>query len=723
MKYCFLVSLFFVNLVVKANLFVSNPGFESGQLDWNLQKTSPASGTVVYNSSPAHSGSSCCAVNVTAVDGQNWHIQLQLPSNWVATSGKTYNLTFYCKVNSDATIHVAQHNGAPSYGYITGSDVSVKKTDLWKKVEFNFVASASGSGAQRINIYLGNTATVYSFDDFTLDEVIITPPTPLSPPAIGAYYSGVYRNLFKEAGKTDAEITAKVEATFQQLFYGDNTNERVYFPVGTDMGYIMDINNKDARTEGMSYGMMVCVQLDKKDEFDRLWKFSKTYMQNQTGNRKGYFAWSVNPTTHAILDPNSAPDGEEYYAMALFFAAHRWGNGTGIFNYNAEANQILHDMIHLEERNGGINNGLTNMFNLTEKKVVFVPQQPNDSYSDPSYHLPAFYKLWAEWANEDKAFWKAAADTSRNYLIKAMHPKTGLVTDYMTFDAKPKPTTFNTNSNLFCADSWRVAMNIGVDCHWWGNATWQPTQMDKYISFFDGNGAGYRSIYNQDGTFSTVNWGHSVGCVSMNAAGVLATTTSKSWSFLNEFWITPLPTGTYRYYDGMLYLLGFLNCSGMYKIWMPSLQNQQTIALNKGWNIISFNVSPTNKTIDSVFKNVLTNVQEIKTADSFWKNGQNTLFQSLKSIEDGKGYLVKMNASVSLIIPGTPLTISNPPFTIKPGWQLVGCPYTTTSPISKDFNTNNCSSVKNFDGFWIPNGTVNSIQNLEPGKGYFIKIK
>ena len=41
-----------------------------------------------------------------------------------------------------------------------------------------------------------------------------------------------------------------------------------------------------------------------------------------------------------------ASDGEEYFAMALFFAAHRWGNGKGIYNYRAEADKILRGMRH-----------------------------------------------------------------------------------------------------------------------------------------------------------------------------------------------------------------------------------------------------------------------------------------------------------------------------------------------------------------------------------------
>ena len=43
---------------------------------------------------------------------------------------------------------------------------------------------------------------------------------------------------------------------------------------------------------------------------------------------------------------SAAPDGEEYFAMSLYFAAHRWGNGKGIYNYQAEADKILRGMRH-----------------------------------------------------------------------------------------------------------------------------------------------------------------------------------------------------------------------------------------------------------------------------------------------------------------------------------------------------------------------------------------
>mgnify|MGYP002226044700 CR=1 FL=1 len=37
-------------------------------------------------------------------------------------------------------------------------------------------------------------------------------------------------------------------------------SERIYHPVEDDMAYIEDTGNHDARTEGMSYGMMMCVR-------------------------------------------------------------------------------------------------------------------------------------------------------------------------------------------------------------------------------------------------------------------------------------------------------------------------------------------------------------------------------------------------------------------------------------------------------------------------------
>jgi oligosaccharide reducing-end xylanase len=88
-----------------------------------------------------------------------------------------------------------------------------------------------------------------------------------------------YRNLFLEAGYKKEAIDKKLSKAYYDVFEGPN---KVYFTVGDTMAYVSDVKNKDARTEGMSYGMMVAVQLNKKEVFDKIWRFSKAYLQHQS---------------------------------------------------------------------------------------------------------------------------------------------------------------------------------------------------------------------------------------------------------------------------------------------------------------------------------------------------------------------------------------------------------------------------------------------------------
>ena len=144
----------------------------------------------------------------------------------------------------------------------------------------------------------------------------------------------------------------------------------------------------------------------------------------------------------------------------------------------------------------------------------------------------------------------------------------------------------------------------------------------------------------------------------------------------------------------------------------------QTIALKIGWNLISTNVYPQDSSIATLFVGL--DVQEIKTENTFWRKGQNIAFNSLKTITSGQGYLVKMNVAGTLKIAGLPVETQNFA-SLQTGWNLIGCPFQNVTTISTFFNVSNCKTVKNFDGFWIPNGTLNSLSKLEPGKAYFIK--
>ena len=101
----------------------------------------------------------------------------------------------------------------------------------------------------------------------------------------GAYATGNYRNLFKEDGHSEKQIRAKIDAAYQQLFHGDPQTQAVAFAAGSNANgplmYLTDWANHDVRTEGMSYGMMITVELNQKAEFDALWNWAMTYMYDR----------------------------------------------------------------------------------------------------------------------------------------------------------------------------------------------------------------------------------------------------------------------------------------------------------------------------------------------------------------------------------------------------------------------------------------------------------
>ncbi len=142
--------------------------------------------------------------------------------------------------------------------------------------------------------------------------LLAIPAMALTPWKKGAFETNKYRNLLVEMGYTQAEVDAKVKEVFNDVFFGPN---KVYFEVGDSMGYVSDVKNHDARTEGMSYGMMIAVQLDKKDIFDRLWRWSKKYMQHQDGIREGYFAWSCRTDGTRPVTPRVLPAMASYTSL------------------------------------------------------------------------------------------------------------------------------------------------------------------------------------------------------------------------------------------------------------------------------------------------------------------------------------------------------------------------------------------------------------------------
>ena len=471
-------------------------------------------------------------------------------------TNKKYRMVVKGASSNSTTASVSVYIGGKKVGTVgfTGTTLSeqsfeFKITDVTGKQEIKFLLETDNGS---------NDTYVNSYELYYIGDVKPLPDAP-TPASVGAVSTGKYRNLFKELGYSDAEIDKKVESAWQKFFYGTD-DERIYYPVGEDMAYIYTADTDDVRSEGMSYGMMICVQMDKQEEFDRLWKWAKTHMQHKSGEFKGYFAWQMN-TNGTIKDNTPAADGEEYFATSLLFASARWGNGEGIYNYNKEAQEILKTMLHQADDGQGVN-----MFNKEHKMPVFCPIGNAATFSDPSYHLPAFYEVWAREAEQDNDFWSEAAEASRQHFKDATNEKTGLGPDYSEYSGTAKNEG---NHGDFRFDAWRIAANIACDYAWWAQDDWATTHANRIQSFFYDQGVdSYGNQWSLDG--KNLSPDHSPGLVAMNATASLASSDKKSWSFLEDLWNISPTTGKYRYYDGCLYMMGLLHCSGKFRAYLSS---------------------------------------------------------------------------------------------------------------------------------------------------------
>src|SRR5512136_2447902 len=108
--------------------------------------------------------------------------------------------------------------------------------------EIRFSRSARNHGAPGVRCIMFAMLLV-------LNANALYPGDRVSAKESGAYFSGVYPNHFVDlVGATPREVSTRLDSAFQKLFYGNDTTERIYFPVGSDMAYMLDVANNDVRT-------------------------------------------------------------------------------------------------------------------------------------------------------------------------------------------------------------------------------------------------------------------------------------------------------------------------------------------------------------------------------------------------------------------------------------------------------------------------------------------
>lgn len=356
--------------------------------------------------------------------------------------------------------------------------------------------------------------------------------------------------------KEPAEVDQRIAAAWRQLFHGDPETQRIYFQLPDGTAYVADVANQDTRTEGLSYAMMIAVQLGHREEFERIWAFSKQHLLHRQGPLQGYFAWHADFRGRPLSE-GPAPDGEEWYATALLLAGQRWSAG-----YAREARAILHAMRHKHEQ--ADRGETTDLFDPASRLVVFAPGGEAATFTDPSYQIPQFYELWARSSDDpaDRDFWRSAAAAARKAWEREADPKTGLMPDYAEFDGKPHER--HGMHGLFAYDAWRTLAYPALDWAGGSGDRWEPMQSNRVLTFLSQYGAECPNRFRLDG--APVSQTSSPGMAAMAAVAGLAADPDVARPFVQRFWDAPIPTGRGRYYDGMLTLLGLLEVSGRFRL-------------------------------------------------------------------------------------------------------------------------------------------------------------
>ena len=203
---------------------------------------------------------------------------------------------------------------------------------------------------------------------------------------------------------------------------------------------------------------------------------------------------------------------------------------------------------------------------MWEPENAYIRFVPGMKISDPSYHLPHFYELFALKADgEDRAFWKRAAEASRRYIVLSAHPETGLSPEYADYGGKTvllfgKPW-------VYYSDAYRVAENIALDRIWFGPDPALEQVVTKLQDFFAEQDMEDLRAYELDGTPQSEPAMHPTAIRAVLGAASAASRSASRERFLREFAQLPMRRGNRRYYDNCLYFFCLLMLTGNYRIY------------------------------------------------------------------------------------------------------------------------------------------------------------
>lgn len=184
-------------------------------------------------------------------------------------------------------------------------------------------------------------------------------------------------------------------------------------------------------SEGMGYGMLFAVALNDSVEFDKLWNFTKNYLDEY-----GLMNWQIDESGK-VIGEGSASDADEDIAYALHLAAKKWDNK----DYSKAASDMINSI---------------KKYDISSEYILL----PGDKWRDniklnPSYIAPLYYLDFQNIEGQDKNYWKKVSEANISLLEKHADKNTGLLTDWINEDGSVED-----KDNILGYDSVRVPIRL-----------------------------------------------------------------------------------------------------------------------------------------------------------------------------------------------------------------------------------------------------------------------
>src|SRR5665213_280030 len=306
----------------------------------------------------------------------------------------------------------------------------------------------------------------------------------------------------------------------------------------------------DTVSEGIGYGMILSVYFNDQTTFNNLWIYEQAHLDSL-----GLMNWDISSGGGAI-GSNSASDGDEDIAYALWLAHYQWGDG-GAYNYTSLANNQT-SLVVSNDIDGS----------LKEK-----PGDSFDSCRYPSYFMPSEYIIFGKQTG-NTGTWNTVAGNCYSTIQAASNSASGLIADQTADTGVGSGCGTVASGTQVQYNSCRVPFYMALDYVYYGTNN-SKTELGKLQSYFNGIGPGsVVDCYNVNvgGTSSNCssNINHSAF---VGPAGCALMLNSTSAASLQTYYNALMASGTTGYFDDSWNLLSCLLMQGN----MPNIADPSAI--------------------------------------------------------------------------------------------------------------------------------------------------